>query len=77
MADEKMAKDGGGGGQRASYQVLGYVFGLLGLVLLLGIDSRAAGLPFLVLGVTFFLIGRNGGRRRSSRPGSEPGTGRD
>ncbi len=75
MADEK-AKNGSGG-QRASYQVLGYVFGLLGLVLLLGTDSRAAGLPFLVLGVTFFLIGRKDGRSRSSGPGSKPGSGRD
>ena len=75
MADEKSTN--GGGGQRTSYQVLGYVFGLLGLVLLLGTDSRAAGLPFLVVGVTFFLIGRNGGRRRASLGGSDPGFGRE
>ncbi|MFD3446390.1 hypothetical protein ACFDTO_17485 [Microbacteriaceae bacterium 4G12] len=81
MADEQAETDKGGRGQGAAYRVLGYVFGLLGLVMLLGTDSRAAGLPFLVLGVTFFVIGRNGGRRRSSSggsgPGSEPGPGRE
>jgi len=68
VADQKEPNERDARGQGAQYEVLGYVFGLLGLVLLLGTDSRAAGLPFLVLGVTFFLIGRNGGRRRSSAP---------
>ena len=44
---------------------LGIVFGMLGLVLMLTLDdTRVAGLPFLVLGITFFVMGirsRTGG----------------
>ncbi|MFT2752883.1 hypothetical protein [Clavibacter sp. Sh2088] len=37
---------------------LGIVFGMLGLVLMLTLDdTRVAGLPFLVLGITFFVMG--------------------
>ncbi len=77
MVDEKASTDEDDGGQGASYRVLGLVFGLLGLVMLLGTDSRAAGLPFLVIGITFFVIGRNGGRRRSSSGGSGDGPTRE
>ncbi|CAQ00932.1 hypothetical protein ACR8AL_01040 [Clavibacter sepedonicus] len=37
---------------------LGIVFGMLGLVLMLTLDdTRVAGLPFVVLGITFFVMG--------------------
>jgi hypothetical protein len=37
---------------------LGIVFGMLGLVLMLTLDdTRVAGLPFVILGVTFFVMG--------------------
>ncbi|RIJ17193.1 hypothetical protein [Clavibacter nebraskensis] len=36
---------------------LGIVFAMLGLVLMLTLDdTRVAGLPFLILGVTFFVM---------------------
>jgi hypothetical protein len=37
---------------------LGIVFGMLGLVLMLTLeDTRVAGLPFVVLGITYFAMG--------------------
>jgi hypothetical protein len=37
---------------------LGIVFGMLGLVLMLTLDdTRVAGLPFVILGITFFVMG--------------------
>ncbi|MBF4622743.1 hypothetical protein [Clavibacter sp. VKM Ac-2872] len=36
---------------------LGIVFGMLGLVLMLTLDdTRVAGLPFVILGITFFVM---------------------
>jgi len=46
---------------------LGVVFGMLGLVLMLTLDdARFAGLPFLILGVTFFVMGIRPGKRGAS-----------
>jgi succinate-acetate transporter protein len=37
---------------------LGIVFGMLGVVLMLTLDdTRVAGLPFVILGITFFVMG--------------------
>ena len=79
---ERMAVEGTPGGQspegegsrgqgRQPYQVLGFVFALLGLVLLLGTDSRSAGLPFLIVGIVFLVMSRKGGRRPPSAPDRE------
>ncbi|WP_043674530.1 hypothetical protein [Clavibacter michiganensis] len=55
---------------------LGIVFGMLGLVLMLTLDdTRVAGLPFLVLGVTFFVMGIRptaGKRGRAPADGDQP-----
>jgi hypothetical protein len=67
-APEGERSGGGGGGQ---YQAIGFTFALLGLVLLLGTDSRAAGLPLLVIGIAFLVLGRRGGARRSRQEGEE------
>jgi hypothetical protein len=47
---------------------LGIVFGMLGLVLMLKLDdTRVAGLPFLILGVTFFVMGIRPATRECDR----------
>jgi succinate-acetate transporter protein len=55
---------------------LGIVFGMLGLALMLTLeDTRVAGLPFLVLGVTFFVMGirPSGGKAgRATADGEQP-----
>jgi hypothetical protein len=56
-------------------RALGIVFGVLGLVLMLTIeDTRVAGLPFVILGVTFFVMGiRPAGRKRDrAAAGGDP-----
>jgi O-antigen ligase len=58
-----------GRGPGAQYQVLGMVFALLGLVLLLGTDSRAAGLPFVIVGIVFLGMSRKGRRPPSGAAG--------
>ncbi|RII90807.1 hypothetical protein DZF95_11475 [Clavibacter michiganensis] len=52
---------------------LGIVFGMLGLVLMLTLDdTRVAGLPFLILGVTFFVMGiRRATRERDRTPADD------
>jgi succinate-acetate transporter protein len=49
---------------------LGIVFGMLGLVLMLTLDdTRVAGLPFVVLGITFFVMGiRPAAGKRGTTP---------
>ncbi|MFS4505187.1 hypothetical protein ACMA46_03025 [Clavibacter sp. Sh2141] len=55
---------------------LGIVFGMLGLVLMLTLeDTRVAGLPFLVLGITFFIMGIRtaaGKRDTAATDGEQP-----
>jgi hypothetical protein len=51
---------------------LGIVFGMLGLVLMLTLDdTRVAGLPFLVLGITFFVMGIRPGKAKRDRPAAD------
>jgi succinate-acetate transporter protein len=59
MDDERTPADPAGSEDDTNQNTsLGIVFGMLGLVLMLTLeDSRVAGLPFLVLGVTFFIMG--------------------
>ncbi len=66
---ETPESEGGRSGEQ--YQVLGFVFALLGLVLLLGTDSRSAGLPFLTVGIVFLVMSRQGGKRPPPAPGHE------
>ncbi|AJW77916.1 hypothetical protein [Clavibacter michiganensis] len=47
---------------------LGIVFGMLGLVLMLTLDdTRVAGLPFVILGITFFVMGIRPTTRKRDR----------
>ncbi|OUE18905.1 hypothetical protein BFL36_12755 [Clavibacter michiganensis] len=52
---------------------LGIVFGMLGLVLMLTLDdTRVAGLPFLILGITFFVMGIRAGKGGATTPADAP-----
>lgn len=52
---------------------LGIVFGMLGLVLMLTLDdTRVAGLPFLILGVTFFVMGIRPRKGTAATPADAP-----
>ncbi|MFT7767002.1 hypothetical protein [Clavibacter tessellarius] len=52
---------------------LGIVFGMLGLVLMLTLDdTRVAGLPFLILGVTFFVMGIRPRKGTGATPADAP-----
>ncbi|MBF4621332.1 MULTISPECIES: hypothetical protein [Clavibacter] len=51
---------------------LGIVFGMLGLVLMLTLDdTRVAGLPFLILGVTFFVMGVRPAKAKRDGPAAD------
>ena len=52
---------------------LGIVFGMLGLGVMLALeDTRIAGLPFLVLGITFFVMGIRPSSGRSAASDEAP-----
>ncbi|OUE20815.1 hypothetical protein BFL34_01633 [Clavibacter michiganensis] len=51
---------------------LGIVFGMLGLVLMITLDdTRVAGVPFLILGATFFVMGIRPARRKRDRAAAD------
>jgi succinate-acetate transporter protein len=51
---------------------LGIVFGMLGVVLMLTLDdTRVAGLPFLILGITFFVMGIRPATRKRDRAAAD------
>lgn len=52
--------------KRAEYTGLGVVFALMGVALLLTLDTPAVGLPMIVLGVVFFAMGLRVKRSPSS-----------
>ena len=45
------------------YTALGVVFGALGVVFFITMDSWAMGLPFVALGIAFFSMGVTGARK--------------
>jgi len=45
------------------YTALGVVFGALGVVFFITMDSWATGLPFVALGIAFFSMGVSGTRK--------------
>jgi sulfite exporter TauE/SafE len=45
------------------YTALGVVFGALGVVFFITMDSWATGLPFVALGIAFFAMGVSGTRK--------------
>ncbi|RIJ52444.1 hypothetical protein DZG00_04900 [Clavibacter lycopersici] len=52
---------------------LGIVFAMLGLVLMLTLDdTRVAGLPFVVLGITFFVMSVRPKKARAGSPSTGP-----
>lgn len=52
---------------------LGIVFGMLGLVLMLTLDdTRVAGLPFVILGITFFVMSVRPKKGRAGSPATGP-----
>ncbi|WP_317232541.1 hypothetical protein [Clavibacter capsici] len=58
----------GDDGSKSTNTALGVVFGMLGLALMLTLDdTRVAGLPFLILGVTFFVMGIRPATRERDR----------
>ena len=51
---------------------LGIVFGMLGLVLMLTLDdTRVAGLPFVILGITFFVMSVRPKKAKRDRPAAD------
>jgi len=51
---------------------LGIVFGMLGLVLMLTLDdTRVAGLPFVILGITFFVMSVRPKKGKRDRPAAD------
>lgn len=54
---------------------LGIVFGMLGLVLMLTLeDTRVAGLPFVVLGITYAVMGIRPAAAKRRRAAADGGT---
>jgi drug/metabolite transporter (DMT)-like permease len=59
-------------GRRASnaYTGLAIVFGLVGVVFFLTMDNRIMGLPFVILGLSFYAFGAGTTARGRSQDGS-------
>jgi hypothetical protein len=54
---------------------LGIVFAMLGLVLVLTLDdTRVAGLPFIILGIAFFVMSVRPKKKENAAPRSAPTT---